>query len=185
MDPVTLHRRTVDVWTSRVAAVRDDQWSLPTPCAEWDVRALVNHVAAEDRWTTELLAGRTLADVGDSLDGDLLGEDGAASAAQAAAGAVAAAGRADPDRTVSLSYGAERVGEYLLQLAADHLVHAWDLARATDGELELEADLVTAVAAWYADREDLYRSAGAVGPRVEGAGDRAQDRLLAAFGRHP
>jgi uncharacterized protein (TIGR03086 family) len=185
MDPVTLHRRTVEAWTSRVAAVEDDQWDLPTPCPDWDVRALVNHVVSEDAWTVELLAGRTLSDVGDSLDGDLLGDDGAASAAQAASEAVSAAGLADPDGTVALSYGVEQVGEYLRQLSADHLIHAWDLAKATSGDLELASDLVTEVATWYADREELYRSAGLVGPRAEAAGDQAQDRLVAAFGRRP
>jgi hypothetical protein len=40
-----------------------------------NVRALVNHVLAEARWTPPLLAGRMIAEVGDALDGDLLGDD--------------------------------------------------------------------------------------------------------------
>lgn len=47
--------------------------------------SLVNHVVAKDRWTPPLLAGRTIADVGDRLDGDLLGAD-PDGAARAAAG---------------------------------------------------------------------------------------------------
>ena len=46
-----------------------------TPCTEWDVRALVNHVLGEIRWAVPLFAGSTIAEVGDRFDGDLLGDD--------------------------------------------------------------------------------------------------------------
>src|SRR5919106_5970907 len=74
-DLVDLHRRAVEEFGRRVREVDDDQWTASTPCTDWDVRALVNHVAGENLWTAPLLAGKTIEDVGDSLDGDLLGED--------------------------------------------------------------------------------------------------------------
>ena len=92
MDVIDLHRRTVEVFLERVEAIGDDQWADPTPCADWDVRALVNHVVGEDRWTAPLLGGSTIAEVGDRFDGDLLGADPAGSANDAAAEAVAAVG---------------------------------------------------------------------------------------------
>ena len=75
MDLNTLHRRTVESWERYLDGVAADQWDLPTPCTEWDVRALVNHVVGEDRWTRPLLQGMTIAEVGDRFDGDLLGDD--------------------------------------------------------------------------------------------------------------
>ncbi len=48
---------------------------LPTPCAAWNVRDLVNHVVAQARRVAPLLAGVTLNEVGEQLDGDLLGDD--------------------------------------------------------------------------------------------------------------
>ena len=57
------------------------------------------------------------------------------------------------------------------------------LAAATGGETDLDAELVAAVAAWFADREELYRGAGAIGPRVEGSFDDPRTALLAASGR--
>jgi hypothetical protein len=74
--------------------------------------------------------------------------------------------------------------EYVRQLVADYLIHSWDLATATGGDADLDPDLVTEVARWFAGREELYRTAGVVGPRGVGGGD-AQSDLLAAFGRTP
>jgi uncharacterized protein (TIGR03086 family) len=185
MDVVTQHRRVVDGWISRIAAVGDDQWELPTPCSEWDVRALVNHVVGESLWTAPLLEGKTIAEVGDQFDGDVLGDDPAAAASRAAGEALEAAELHLPGGgQVHLSYGDEDMHEYVRQLIADYLIHSWDLAKATGGDTTLDADLVGEVAAWFADREDLYRSGGAIGPRTEAGGDPQSD-LLSAFGRTP
>jgi hypothetical protein len=73
----------------------------------------------------------------------------------------------------------------VLQLCADHLVHAWDLAAATGGNRRLDDDLVVAVASWFAEREELYRSAGAIGERASYDGHDPQGQLLVAFGRDP
>ena len=73
-----------------VHQVPDDAWTAPTPCTEWDVRALVHHLVSEIAWTVPLLGGRSVTDVGDSLSGDLLGEDPVASWDAAAADALAA-----------------------------------------------------------------------------------------------
>jgi uncharacterized protein (TIGR03086 family) len=183
MDLNTLYHRTVECWADRVNAVADDQWDRPTPCTAWTVRDLVNHVVGEDLWTKPLVDGRTIAEVGDSLDGDLLGDDPVRSALDAAKEATTAVALRLPENgTVHLSYGEEQIAEYVHQLAADHLVHAWDLAVATGGETRLDPALVHEVAAWYAEREDLYRGAGIVAPRAVTHGG-GQGDLLAAFGR--
>ena len=64
---------------------------------------------------------------------------------------------------VHLSYGDEDVAEYVRQLAADHLIHAWDVAAATGGDTSLDPDVVDDVATWFAEREQLYRGAGIIG----------------------
>jgi len=183
MDLNTLYHRTVECWAARVNAVADDQWDDPTPCAGWTVRELVGHVVGEDRWTVPLTAGRTIAEVGSSFDGDLLGADPVAASLDAATGAVAAvADRLPRGGTVDLSYGEEHVEEYVRQLAADHLIHSWDLARATGSDSRLDPALVNEVATWFADREEMYRAAGVIGPRAPLTGT-PQGDLLAGFGR--
>jgi len=182
MDVVELHNRTVRNFAELVADVADNQWTEPTPCSDWDVRALVNHVVGEERWAVPLMEGRTIADVGDSLDGDLLGKDPAGAASSAAREAEVAAGL--PIDKVHLSYGDEDPQEYLHQLAADHLIHGWDLAVAIGARPRLDADLVDEITPWFAEREQIYRSAGVVGAHLEGFTAPA-DELLAAFGRDP
>lgn len=183
MDVATLHRRAVEDWEARVAAVGDDDWDRATPCAGWSVRDLVNHVVGEELWAVPLLAGRTIADVGDRFDGDVLGESPRETCHRAAAAATDAVDDAPQAGLVHLSYGDERVEEYVMQLAADHLVHGWDLSVATAGDPRLDPELVAEVAPWFAEREALYRAGGAIGPHAaSGRGD-PQSELLAAFGR--
>jgi ketosteroid isomerase-like protein len=83
---------------------------------------------------------------------------------------------------VQLSFGETPKSEYAMQLAADHLVHGWDLAAATGGDTRMDPHLVRAVAEWFDDREDQYRSGGAVSTRRPLTGDLQHD-LLARFGR--
>lgn len=187
MDLVNAYQRSIAEITRRVPQVSPEQWTAPTPCADWDVRELVNHVVNEDRWTAPMFAGATIADVGDKFDGDLLGDDPVSNtldAAKQAEQAVAEPGALD--RTVHLSFGDTPAEEYIHQLLADHLIHAWDLAVATGEDPRLDPELVAECSQWFAQREELYRSAGAIGPRVDVPADAdEQDRLIAAFGRDP
>jgi len=182
----TTYRRSVEFWKGTVSEVSDD-WSKPTPCTDWDVRALVNHVVGEDRWTRPLVEGMTIAEVGDALDGDLLGENPKGSAMAAADEALTAvAERLPAGGKVHLSYGEEDIAEYISQLVADHLIHGWDVAVATGQKRDLDPELVAAVAAWFRNREDMYRSGGAIAARPESdAGGSPQADLLIAFGRNP
>jgi len=163
-----------------------DDWSGPTPCTEWSVRDLVNHVVGEDLWTKPLVDGKTLEEVGTAFDGDLLHDapvQNALAAAQEAVDAVEV--RLPEGRKVHLSYGLEEIGEYISQLRADHLIHGWDLAVATGQDRTLDPDVVASVAQWFRNREDIYRRAGSIADRPTVAADSPQDELLIAFGRDP
>jgi uncharacterized protein (TIGR03086 family) len=181
-----LHQRAADAFGGHVHAIRDDQWTAPTPCSEWNVRQLVNHVVGEMRWSPPLLAGRTIAEVGDRFDGDVLGDDPKAAWDDSAAEAVAAVSAGDSmEHIVHLSFGDFPGREYTMQLFTDLLIHGWDLARAIGDDDRLDPELVEACGDWFAPLEEAYRAGGAVGPRVdlESRAD-AQTRLLAMFGRH-
>ncbi|GAB7007578.1 hypothetical protein JCM18899A_50530 [Nocardioides sp. AN3] len=183
MDVNTVYHRTVEFFADRVNAVKADQWGDPTPCTDWTVRDLTNHVTYEDLWTVPLMEGATLEEVGDRFDGDVLGADPIGSALAAARAAIASVAKELPrGDTVHLSFGDVPSPEYAMQLAADHLIHGWDLAVATDGDTRMDPHLVRAVADWFDDREELYRGGGAITARRSLSGE-AQHDLLARFGR--
>src|SRR4051794_33689541 len=108
MEIGALHERTVGEWTRIVDSVDGSSWGLTTPCTEWTVRDLVNHVVGEDLWTVPLVEGATVEDVGDRLDGDVLGDEPRGRAREAADQALAAVAKRLPSGgTVQLSYGEE------------------------------------------------------------------------------
>jgi len=98
MDIPTMFGRAVAEFDTRVRQIGDHQWQAATPDEDWSVRDLVNHLVGEDLWAPPLLAGSTIAEVGDRFDGDVLGSEPkaawtAASAVEEAyrsAGAIAA-----------------------------------------------------------------------------------------------
>ncbi|HVH24289.1 MAG TPA: TIGR03086 family metal-binding protein [Pseudonocardia sp.] len=181
-----LYRRCSAEFTRRLPAAAG-RWPEPTPLPGWDVRRLVHHVVEEERWAPPLLAGQTIEQVGDRLAGDLLGDDPVAAGAAAAAEAETAV--AEPgalERTVHLSFGDYPGAEYAMQLAADHLVHAVDLARALGLDETVDATAAAAIVAWFEPMEASYRTMGVIGPRVEVAADAGPAaRLLGMMGRRP
>ena len=183
MDTYTFYHRTVEAWADRVNEVYPDQWAEPTPCRDWTVRDLVNHVVGEDRWTVPLVKGATIAEVGDSLDGDLLGDDPVGAALTAARdAATVVAERLPAGGLVHLSYGDAAMDDYVRELACDHLIHTWDLAAAIGADSRADPHLLTEAGVFFQDREELYRAAGAIGPRATSHGGLQSD-LLAAVGR--
>jgi uncharacterized protein (TIGR03086 family) len=175
----------VDTFDNRIHQVPDGRWSAPTPCAEWNVRAVVNHVVGEHLWAGPLLEGRTVAEVGDAFEGDLLGADpcaawhhasGLAHTAMAADGALTG--------TVHLSYGDESAVGYCEQMTFDALIHAWDVAKGAGLDARLPAGLVDWAHAWVVPMLAPMQAAGLFAASLEVGPDAdAQTRLLARLGR--
>ncbi len=111
---VDLYTRSVDAFLDKVRAVTPDQWAQPTPCADWNVRQLVNHIVSEQLWSAPAVRRRDNRRGRRPSDGDLLGDDPVAAAAEAAETAKQRS-RADGamDRTVHLSFGDTPAEEYV------------------------------------------------------------------------
>jgi uncharacterized protein (TIGR03086 family) len=162
-----------------------DGWGRGTPCTEWTVRDLLNHLVYEHLWVPPLLAGQTIEEVGDAFEGDVLGEDPIAAWDAAIAASLAAWQAADPDRPVHLSAGPTPVREYADQMLLDTVVHNWDLARGAGLDDTLDPGLVEAVLRYvtaHAAEISTWTSVFAAPvPAPDGADP--QTRLLARLGR--
>lgn len=184
-DLASLHRAALEVTGRTVAAVGPDQLSAPTPAQDWDVRQLLNHVVAGNLWAAELAAGKTIAEVGDRLDGDVLGDDPAA--AYDASAAVAAAAFEAPgalDAPCAVSYGPVPGSVYAGHRFVDVLVHGWDLAVATGQDTALDPELVQGCLDVVEPQLPMLQASGAFGPAVQTAPDAdPQTRLLGMLGR--
>jgi uncharacterized protein (TIGR03086 family) len=170
---------------ARVEQIDDDQWSSPTPCRDWDVRALVAHVVNEVHWVPYLLDGGTVAAAGDRFSGDPLGDD--AKAAWRNGSRTASAALHDDgalDRTVSLSYGETSARDYIWQMTVDATVHSWDLARGIGADDQLDPELVRRIHnETEKDTESLAATRLFDPPIVVAGHADLQTRMLALFGR--
>ena len=164
-----------------LAKVQPADLVAPTPCASWDVRALINHFVGTARWWAGVLAGEA-----DVTDADYAGGDFVAAYEESIRIALAAF-EADGalDRTVRLPFG-EFPGAVLLDLAAtEQFTHGWDLARALGHPADLEPALASVLLSHARLAiTDAYRGPDGqalFGPAVaapQGAGPASQ---LAAF----
>jgi uncharacterized protein (TIGR03086 family) len=179
------YAQALQEFDQRVALVGADNWTAPTPCSEWDVRALVAHVVDEQRWAPYLLSGGTVADAGDQFADDPLHDDvqGAWSrASRAAREAFSAPGALD--QHVSLSYGDTSARDYLWEMTVDAAIHAWDLARGIGADDRLDAELVRRIhQAAEKDSEQIAASGVYGTPVPVASGADLQTRMLGLYGR--
>ncbi len=163
----------------RVAAA---QWTAPTPCPEWDVRQLANHLVAGNLAVAALVCAHAPPDRRVSHLGD---DPPSAYRASAAALQAAFAQPGALERTFGSPYG-PAPGSMLVHLRiTELLVHGWDLARATGQPPGLPDALAqNELALSRARLGDAPRDAMPIAePQPAPAGAAAIDRLAAFFGR--
>jgi uncharacterized protein (TIGR03086 family) len=182
-----MHARSLDAFDRQVRAIAEGQWGAPTPCTEWDVRALVTHLVEEQLWAAPLLEGATLAEAGARVPADPLGDDAVAAWASSSAAARRSAGLPGVvERTVHLSYGDVPATAYLAQMTMDATVHSWDLARGLGHEVSLDPELVAFSWDEVQGTEDDLVASGLFAEPVPVPEDAdLLTRLLAKVGRHP
>ena len=179
------HRAALAATRETVAGIGSDQWGLATPNEGWDVRFLVNHLVAGNWWAEELVKGATIEQVGDRLEGDVLGDDPlkAYDASADAAGEGFAVGGA-LDAACAVSYGPVPGAVYAGHRFVDVLIHGWDLAVATGQDAALDTELVEACFAVIEPQLGMLRGSGMFGESRDAPADASrQTQLLAVLGR--
>lgn len=180
-----------------VAQIRDEQWDMvmppdfatsAAPDRPLTLREVINYHAYDDAWVPDMLAGRTMDEVGaNAFKGDLLGDDPKGNFAAIADKACAAAqGLDDLERTVHCSFGDFPAREYLWQINSFRGLRARDIAKVIGADTRLPDPLVQGLWDELAPHAEEWRAIGVFGPKVEVPEDAPlQDRLLALTGRQP
>ena len=179
-----LYAKALDSTRRYVEGVGRGQWHVSTPCSEWDLTQLLRHVVYGMVWVPDMLDGKTIDEVGDRYEGDLLGADSLA--AYDAASAIAKAASQVPgtlDATCHTSRGDASGTGYITGMLNDVFIHGWDIAKATGQDTELDRGLVEFAYEAYAPRRGSLagRAFAEEPPVAEGAS--LQARLLAIVGR--
>jgi uncharacterized protein (TIGR03086 family) len=174
--------RASDAVAGLVSNIRADQWPAPTPCTDWTVRQLVNHLIGMNRVFTALLAGQPPPPrpSADHTEDDPAGayRDSAA-ALQAAFSRPGVLERAYPG-PLGTATGAERLKIRLYDL----LAHGWDLAQATGQPADLPDDLAEQSLAFARTQLAGQARPGRFGPaQIAAEQAPAIERLAAFLGR--
>ncbi|HSW65788.1 MAG TPA: TIGR03086 family metal-binding protein [Bacillota bacterium] len=182
----TAFATALDIAEPVMVTVRPEHFKQPTPCEGWDVQALLQHMYNELAWVPELLAGKTVAQVGDSLDGDLVGTDIQGAWNRYSKTARQSAEATPVHHVVHLSYGNTPASAYLDEMAVELTVHTWDLAQAIQVPFHIPEEFAKALYLLNQSRVDGWRGKGLVGPEVKVPEDAPNEmKLLGLFGRMP
>jgi uncharacterized protein (TIGR03086 family) len=192
LSPAAAVRGAAQLATAAVAAVPATSWSVPTPCGDYDLRTLVDHLAwgavlsqraatrtpLERDWSSGQLApfldGKAPEDWAGALAPEL----------DAAADAWADPAAWEGDTVMGTApMPASVVGPMML---AEFVLHGWDVARAVGARYEVPADLGEAVLAAVQPLAGMGRDGGWYGPEVPVPADSAAfERALGLTGRDP
>jgi len=163
------------------AGVRPQQHGDPTPCTEWNVHDLMNHVVGGNRQFVSMMSGGGMLD----RNQDFLGDDptGAfrASAAELRALFAVPGALAKPTWT---PFGEQPAAVLVEMRVTEMLTHGWDLATATGQSTDLDPELAESCREGFVRMRASGRGKGMFHdeqPVPEGA--TAADRLAAAAGR--
>ena len=178
LDQLDRSLAAVGVLTS---TIRPEQWALPTPCAEWTVRELVDHLVGMNRVFVALLADEPPP----RRRPGAVDEDLALAYRESAAALLGAFSRPGTlDRSYRGPLGVATGAQRLQIRLYDVLAHGWDLARALGQPAQLPEDAAEQALAFA--RGQIVESArpGRFGPAQDVSADApAIERLVAFLGR--
>ena len=175
VDLLDLYERASD-WTATKVAGATPKLDAPTPCDEWDVRTLLNHMLDTQRYFVGAARGEDVSPPSSSppdiMSGDPLADFDAA--------------RAETLRTFAQPGVIEKTGPSLGIAFADQLLHGWDLAKATAQDATMPRGLPEAAYDLIHGQFTEDHRKGVFAPEIEVAPNSSpQDKLLAYTGRNP
>ncbi|OBG29976.1 TIGR03086 family metal-binding protein [Mycobacterium sp. E3198] len=135
MDPLVAHQRAQEAFADVLARVSPDQLGAPTPCSEWTIGDLIDHVIGGNERVGIWSGG----DEPPARPGDVV----AAHRASADAAQEIFAGPDGMSTMFKLPFGDVPGQVFVGMRTSDVLTHAWDLAFATHQSTDLDPELAT------------------------------------------
>ena len=179
-NPVELYQAAVETTRGIIANVNADQMAASTPCSDWNVQALVEHLVGGAAFFGASLAGEepqppasdsSPADSYDSLTKKVIAGAGMPGAME---------------KKYATRMGEMSGGEFMFGAFMDTFVQGWDLAKATGQNTSLSSDFAGIIFQGMGPMMDGMRQGGAFGAEVSVPADATiQDRMLGMLGRQP
>lgn len=179
--PLDQLRRSLDAVDSVIGSVRPEQWSAATPCDEWDVQRVVEHLVGLNRLFAAMLEGGAPPPRGDAL----AAEDLASQFRESSTTLLHAFGQPGVlERSYTSPMGSATGHERLMIRLYDLLAHGWDIARAIGEDAELPYDAAEAALRFALEQVVDDARPGRFKPAQPIADDApAIERLVAFLGR--
>jgi uncharacterized protein (TIGR03086 family) len=174
-DLLVMYERASEWTTSKVAGATQ-KLDARTPCDQWDVRTLLNHMLDTKNYFVGAARGEEVSPPAQTPP-DLLGDDPLADFER---------GRSEMLSTYGAPGVIEKTGPSIGIAFSDQLLHGWDLAKATDQDATMPDGLPEAAFEMIHGRFTDDQRKGVFKPEVDvPANASAQDKLLAYTGRKP
>jgi uncharacterized protein (TIGR03086 family) len=183
MEPIERIERATAVASEKVKGVTAGDMAKSTPCSEFDVHALLNHMLGGLTMLTAAAEGGKAA----MPEGDQVGSDPATTYDQRRTALLAALRNPGVlDRNWEMPFGS-LPGQMMAGIAfMEHLTHAWDVAKASGQDTTLPVDLVAECMQLVTPMDAMLRMPGVCGPAVSVAATATgQDKFIAFMGRNP
>ena len=186
MDQTTM-KKACDATELVIAQIEAGQLDLPTPCSEWDVRSLLNHVVGTLHLGAALLTDMPPAVAmgpGELPAQDVLGPEPLAAYRSGVEALLAAATAGGLDRQHATPLG-DMPGAVLGGFTTlDIAVHGWDLATATGQTPTLDDDLAETVLTFARQTLTADTRAPRIAPELPAPPDASPtDQLISFLGR--
>jgi uncharacterized protein (TIGR03086 family) len=176
VDDLLLLYRRASQWTGEKVAGAFNNLDARTPCDEWDVRALLNHMLDTQRYFVESARGEDVSPP--SANPPALIRDDPRDDFERA--------RHDVLEVFAKPGVIEKTGPSLGIAFSDQLLHGWDLARATHQDATMPDGLAEAAYKMIHGRFTDEQRKGLFKPAIEVPDDASpQEKLLAYTGRPP
>ncbi len=184
MNSQDLFSNIIKIVDQCIRQVSNDQLTNKTPCKDWDLRELLRHIVYELLWVSELINGKTVEEVGDRFDGDILGSDIQGAWERASHLALSSVQTAQLDSIVHLSYADVSAEKYIREIAGDVLIHGWDVDQSIMCNMLIPDDIAQAVYNDIFPRKQEFADSGLFGTEIIVDSDSSiQSKLLGLVGR--